>query len=114
MRSRSIRASLNRSLPTVRRPIATAPIATAPMASAPSAKEPSASAAPEPAPKPTAFSATDDGLAGSSCSLGGFGVSGIGGLRLEFGRLGFDQRDDVVEHGLAGHMVIGDAREIDH
>src|SRR3546814_9148337 len=34
--------------------------------------------------------------------------------RLDLGRLGLDQRDDVRDHDGVLYMVVGDARQIDH
>src|SRR3546814_11529054 len=34
--------------------------------------------------------------------------------RLDLGRLGLDQRDDVRDHVCVLYMVVGDARQIDH
>src|SRR3546814_9469185 len=34
--------------------------------------------------------------------------------RLDLGRLGLDQRDDVRDHVGVLYMVVGDARQIDH
>src|SRR5260221_5337492 len=89
------------------------PMATALMASAPSAKPPTAMAPADARPNAALRAATAAGAASARTAgrglFGGLGMIGKSARGFQFRSLGLDQRNDMVEHIRAPHMVVGDA-----